>query len=86
MKHSSGCSEFLDEKHHCSKSALDDLLVVYSVLICDCIFESSFATVSLHRTKRGAVKAMNRLKKEYFYDYPFYDYMRLRYGKQEIGE
>jgi len=31
---------------------------VYEFLYCGCIFESSYATVSIHKTKQGAYKAM----------------------------
>lgn len=32
----------------------------YEFLFCDCIYESSYSTISLHKTKGGAFKAMNR--------------------------
>ena len=37
---------------------------VYAFNYCDCIYESSYATVSLHRTPEGAEKAMNIHKEE----------------------
>lgn len=37
---------------------------VYAFMYCGCIYESSFATVSLHRTKEGAEKAMEAHKAE----------------------
>lgn len=38
----------------------------YQFLFCDCIYESSFATMSLHRTKKGAYKAMNKFLNDRF--------------------
>lgn len=35
-------------------------LILYKVLYCSCIFESGYSTVSLHRTKKGAYKAMRK--------------------------
>ena len=61
------------------------LLVVYAVLFCDCIYESSFATISLHRTKEGAAIAMRNLKKEVFYGDGWFDeFCGFRYGKKFI--
>lgn len=62
------------------------LLVVYSVLHTDCIYESAYRTVSLHRTKRGVVEAMKKLKASVFYDEGFYEHHGFRYGKQAIQE
>jgi len=31
---------------------------VYSFHYCSCVYESAFATMSLHRTKKGAYDAM----------------------------
>ena len=33
---------------------------VYEFLYSDCIYESAMATISLHKTKKGAYKAMNK--------------------------
>ena len=33
---------------------------IYSFIYCPCIFESGFVTISLHRTKEGAYKAMRK--------------------------
>lgn len=42
---------------------------VYAFMYCGCIYESAYATISLHRTPEGAQKAMefhkNELKKEF---------------------
>lgn len=42
---------------------------VYAFDYCPCIHESAWATISLHRTENGAIKAMNehkeRKEKEY---------------------
>ena len=41
-------------------------MTVYAFLYCGCVFESAFATMSLHTTKKGAYKAMNKyLNDEY---------------------
>lgn len=37
---------------------------VYTFDYCDCIYESAFYTVSLHRTKKGAEMAMEYHKAE----------------------
>lgn len=37
---------------------------VYAFMYCDCVFESAFATISLHRSKEGAEKAMEAHKAE----------------------
>ena len=34
-------------------------MIVYQFLYNDCIHESSYATISLHKTKEGAEKALN---------------------------
>jgi len=39
---------------------------VYEFLYCDCIYESGYVTMSIHKTKRGAYKALrNYLEEEY---------------------
>jgi len=51
---------------------------VYTFEYCGCIFESSYAVVSLHQTKATAWKAMNKYINENFQrDYDD----RIRYGK-----
>ena len=60
------------------------LLWVYSVLFTDCIYESAYATMSLHKTKQGAVEAMMKLKIETFYGKYPHDFNGFRYGKQVI--
>jgi hypothetical protein len=37
---------------------------IYEFLYCGCIHESSYATMSLHKTKAGAEKAMNAHKEK----------------------
>lgn len=38
---------------------------IYEACYCDCIYESSYATISIHKTKKGARKALsNFLRKE----------------------
>ena len=39
-------------------------MIIYEFLYCSCIHESSYATMSLHRTKEGAEKAMKKHKIE----------------------
>ncbi len=39
---------------------------VYEFIYCDCIYESAYATVSMHKTLAGAYKSMrSNLLKEY---------------------
>jgi len=53
---------------------------VYEFVHTDCIHDSAMATMSLHRTKKGAYKAMrNFLEKEYA---NWYD-KRILYGKDK---
>ena len=33
-------------------------MILYEARYCDCIHESSYATISIHRTKEGAVNAI----------------------------
>jgi hypothetical protein len=40
--------------------------IIYEFLFNDCIYESSPRTVSIHRTKKGAYKAMNKYINDYF--------------------
>ena len=55
---------------------------IYEFLYCDCIHESAFATISIHKTKIGAYKAMrNYLTTEY---QKWYD-RRIKRGKIRIG-
>lgn len=37
---------------------------VYAIEYCDCIWESHYHPISLHKTKKGAVKAMQELKRK----------------------
>ena len=63
--------------------------VVYTVEINDMIYESSFYTVSAHRTKAGAVRSMQNIKTEKFMG-EFWDteqeWSAFRYGKLCIQE
>jgi len=36
--------------------------IIYEFLYCSCVHESSWATMSLHKTKEGAKKAMKKHK------------------------
>ncbi len=51
---------------------------IYEFLYCGCIYESSYATVSLHRTKLGAYKAMRKHRLDTFNEW--YN-SRIIYGK-----
>ena len=46
----------------------EDLNKVYAVLHTDCIYESAYYVVSLHKTKKGAVKGMKKFKEILFND------------------
>lgn len=35
-------------------------MIIYEFLYCSCIYESSYSTMSLHKTKLGAYKAMRK--------------------------
>ena len=37
---------------------------VYEALYCPCIHESAFMTLSIHKTKEGAIAAMNKHKED----------------------
>lgn len=37
-------------------------MIIYEFLYCCCIHESSYASLSLHQTKKGAIKAMKKHK------------------------
>ena len=52
---------------------------VYSFQYCECIYESAFATMSLHKTKKGAYKAMRAFIEK---DYEQWREDGCRYGKQ----
>lgn len=54
---------------------------VYAFLYTDCIHESSFATMSLHRTKAGAYKAM---RKFLILGYTQWYHERILYGKDRL--
>ena len=38
--------------------------ILYQFLYCDCIHESAWATISIHRSREGAVNAMEEHKAE----------------------
>ncbi len=38
--------------------------IIYEFLYCECIHESSYASLSLHKTKEGAEKAMKKHKSQ----------------------
>jgi hypothetical protein len=43
--------------------------VIYAFKYCSCIWESEFATISLHYTKKGATGAMKEHKKKKLEEY-----------------
>jgi len=64
-------------------------LVAYTVLLNPMIYESSYQTVSIHRTKAGAVRAMQKLKTEMWASYEWEwneEFTDFKYGKIEIKE
>jgi len=53
-------------------------MTIYAFEYCSCVFESAFGIESLHTTKRGAWKAMNKwLNNRFIKEYDF----RIKYGK-----
>ena len=54
---------------------------VYSFQYCSCIYESAFATISLHRTKKGAYKSMREYIES---EYAKWRDDGCRYGKQNF--
>ena len=62
---------------------------VYTFDYCDCIYESAFYTVSLHRTKKGAEIAMEFHKAEKLkefndlYDKPTQNEYDFKFGQME---
>lgn len=51
---------------------------VYEFRYCDCIYEGGYVTVSLHKTKAGAYKAMRKYKLDKYIEW--YD-SRIKWGK-----
>lgn len=41
-------------------------MIVYQFIYCSCIYESGWDTVSLHKTKLGAYRAMNKYLNDWF--------------------
>lgn len=41
-------------------------MIIFELLYCDCVYESAHATLSLHKTKVGAYKAMRKHKLQAF--------------------
>ncbi len=53
---------------------------IYEFLHCSCVFESAYATISMHKTKAGAWKAMNKwLNERYWKEWDF----RMKVGKEK---
>lgn len=42
------------------------MLIVYLAEWCDCIFESAYNTISVHKTKAGAYKALRKKRLDVF--------------------
>ena len=53
-------------------------MILHEVLYTSCIYESSYATVSIHKTKLGAFKELQRRKR---LEYDEWYNSRLLYGK-----
>lgn len=51
---------------------------IYEFLFTDCIYESAYATMSMHRTKKGAYQAMRKFILDGYYSW--YN-ERIIYGK-----
>jgi len=71
--------------------------MIYEFLYCDCIYESGYVTISLHRTLKGAYNAMKKhrlkcfnewraLPNEYRKDYLDTAFHSWRIQKTEIEE
>lgn len=54
-------------------------MLIYQFLYCGCIHESSYATISVHKSKLGAYKAMNKYLNEQYNNW-YND--RIIYGKE----
>ena len=54
---------------------------VFEFVYTDCIYESAMATLSLHKTKKGAYKAMREFLET---EYAQWREDGIRYGKQQI--
>lgn len=53
---------------------------LYEFLYCSCVFESGYRTISVHKTKRGAYKAMNKwLNDKYWKEWD----LRMKLGKEK---
>jgi hypothetical protein len=53
---------------------------IYEFLYCSSVFESAYASISLHKTKRGAWKAMNKwLNERYWREWD----IRMKIGKEK---
>lgn len=48
---------------------IKDKLILYEVLFTDCIFDSDYYTVSIHKTKLGAYKALKEIILEHYLEY-----------------
>lgn len=57
------------------------VMKVYEFLYCPCCHESAFATISIHRTKAGAYKAMRNHRTSAYLEW-YED--RMRFGKTPI--
>jgi len=55
--------------------------IIYEFVYTDCVYESAMTTISVHRTKRGAYKAMRKFITDRYMDW--YD-ERIIYGKPKI--
>lgn len=53
-------------------------MILYQFLYCPCIYESAYTCISIHKTKKGAYKALNRyLNNQFMKEYNH----RIKFGK-----
>jgi hypothetical protein len=55
---------------------------IYEFLYCSCIYESAYSTMSIHKTKSGAYRAMRKFITEEYQKW--YD-ERIRKGKRKFS-
>jgi hypothetical protein len=56
---------------------------IFAFLFCDCIYESNYRVISLHRTKKGAYQEMNQYINNLYSEW---NEERIQKGKQHSEE
>ena len=56
---------------------------VYAVTYSDCIYESAYAVLTIHKTMIGCVKAMIKMKERLFYERISSNYKSFKFGDIE---